>query len=581
MDTEMSESKKLEEKASDIELLHSLSSITPEDVQKLKNIIRNAPNEKSNSEEMNRYLSLVNRVFGTTGVDYLSVGDTVETRQQRYEIYDEMDSSTSYISAALDILSDDACQPDEDGLIVHIEAENDKVRSILEDLFERLEIEDKISKWTRATAKYGDMFIRISTDDKEIVSLDDTIYPGTISRRDLDGKLLAFQDTLGQNALSTTLYAPWDFVHFRHKGDIFRSQQQSSRLNTLSKGTDSFSLTSSYGQSVLRPAIKVYAQLRFVENLILLSRLTNSIRRNIFLINVGEASPDKSYETIMNYANLLKKDISLNIENGVYNSQKHTINYDEDIFLPVSDTKNDVRIEQIGGDVNIAEQYDLEYILNKLFSALKIPKAYLNYEQDLNARSTLVQLDVRYARSVGQLQNTMKSGLLRLASIELAMKGMDPDIIDFDIHLTPIVAVDQDTRLDQQKAKLETARQLWDSVVNMNETLKGDTLGTSFNMSAEEAPKKEPLNLNYVAEYVLTNYFDLNEEDVGEIIRKPKESEEPLNYLPLSRKTSVKRRRAKMYTDSGAAVPTLQEKSKFSRVREELLQKIKSENDDK
>ena len=175
----------------------------------------------------------------------------------------------------------------------------------------------------------------------------------------------------------------------------------------------------------------------------------------------------------------------------------------------------------------------------------------------------------------------MKSGLLRLASIELAMKGMDPDIIDFDIHLTPIVAVDQDTRLDQQKAKLETARQLWDSVVNMNEILKGDTLGTSFNTSAEEAPKKEPLNLNYVAEYVLTNYFDLNEEDVGEIIRKPKESEEPLNYLPMSRKTSVKRRRAKMYTDSGAAVPTFQEKSKFSRVREELLQKIKSENDDK
>ena len=71
------------------------------------------------------------------------------------------------------------------------------------------------------------------------------------------------------------------------------------------------------------------------------------------------------------------------------------------------------------------------------------------------------------------------------------------------------------------------------------------------------------------------------EEDDGEIIRKPKESEEPLNYLPLSRKTSVKRRRAKMYTDSGAAVPTFQEKSKFSRVREELLQKIKSENDDK
>lgn len=522
------------------DLLKRIADLKPEDIDNLIHIMNNSPEKQPDDNMLNTYLSLVKQVFGTN--DYLSVGDRVETRQQRYEVYDEMDSSTAYISSALDILSDDATQPDEKGIVLRVVSENAKVKSIIEDLFIELEIEEKLSKWARAIAKYGDFFIQIDAEEGTgIKSVLDTVYPGTIERKELNGKLLAFVDVFGKGTVQDNIYAPWNFIHFRHKGDIYRSQD-STRISMLEKGSRSYSLSSAYGQSILRPAIKVYAQLRFVENLIILSRLTNSIRRNIFLINTGDVSPDKAFETIKNYADLLKKDLSLDIENGIYSAQKHTVTYDEDIFIPVSDTKNDVRIESVGGDVNIGEQYDLEYLLNKLFASLKIPKAYLNYEQDLNARSTLIQLDIRYARSVGQLQTTLVGGLLRLANIHLAYLGMDPDSIDLDIQLTNVSSIDKETRLEQKKVSIEAARTMWDMLITMNDKLmesKGQSGGMPGmpNMpgmsggnpfESEDTPKgKESeefnsvLDLKYVTEHILSNYFELDPEDIDKILKKP------------------------------------------------------------
>ena len=142
------------------ELLNMISQITPSDIDKLLDLVRNPRDDKRYDDTLNNYLSLVNHVFGS--VDYLSLGDTVETRQQRYMIYDEMDESTSYISAALDILSDDATQPDEDGIILTVLSESEKVKSIVEELFEELDVESNLSKWARAIAKYGDLFIQVN-----------------------------------------------------------------------------------------------------------------------------------------------------------------------------------------------------------------------------------------------------------------------------------------------------------------------------------------------------------------------------------------------------------------------------------
>jgi len=532
-------------------LLKYIANLKPADIDQLvaiaKNQIYNEAGERSQS--MTDYFALLRSVFSSS--NFNSVGNTPHTRNQRYEIYDEMDESTAYISSALDIMSDDATQADEDGIIIHVTSESSKVTALVEEFIAEFELEDKVAKWARAVAKYGDLFVRVDGDyEQGVTYINDTIYPGIIDRRDMNGKLVAFANNQNTVYSNEDLYAPWEFIHFRHKGDIYKEESSYARLG-LTKDTFDKNLTSAYGQSILRPAIKVYAQLRFVENMLLLSRLTNSIRRNIFLINVGDVTPDKAYETIRNYANLLKKDINMNIEEGIYSSSKHTINYDEDIFIPVGDPQNDVRIESVGGDANMKEQYDLEYLLNKLFAALKIPKAYLNYEQDLNARSTLIQLDIRYARSVGQLQNTMVSGLKRLISIHLAYLGLDPDELDLDITLTPVSAIDEEARAEQQQRQIGNARDMWDLLTSMKDML--------------DATSENPLQLEVAAEKIMKEYLEIDDQTLDIIFNRSKEEN-----------TRVLSHHVYKHSDLRAMYPSKDGKNEenFERIKESLLPSI-------
>jgi hypothetical protein len=535
-------------------LLKYIAGLTPDDIDRLVDVARNRYNNNDSAKDMSKsmtdYFDLLDSVFSST--NFNSIGNSPHTRNQRYEIYDEMDESTAYISSALDILSDDATQADEKGVIIHVTSESSKIQNLVTEFISEFELEEKVSKWARAIAKYGDLFIKVEGEYGTGVSyINDTIYPGIIDRRDLNGKLVAFANNQNTVYSNDDLYAPWEFVHFRHKGDIYKEESNYARLG-ITKDTFDKNLTSAYGQSILRPAIKVYAQLRFVENMILLSRLTNSIRRNIFLINVGEVAPDKAFDTIANYARLLKKDINMNIEEGIYSASKHTINYDEDIFLPVGDPQNDVRIEQVGGDANIKEQYDLEYLLNKLFSALKVPKAYLNYEQDLNARSTLIQLDIRYARSVSQLQNTLISGIRRLINIHLAYLGLNPDELDLDITLTPVSAIDEEARAEQQQKQISNARDMWDLLSNMKDTLE----------SNEEAPR---IDLQSAAEYIMSDYLELDKNLIDKVFNRPTEEVKDMSRI----------RSHKIYsgTDIHAMYPSEYNQIKYESIRESMLLK--------
>lgn len=569
-------------------VLQGLNTLTPDDLARMKEILDHTPitdssQDPTKSPHTVEYMNIVRRLLVNNAMSLYDSGTSSGlTRDRLYKIYDEMDESTAYVTAALDILSDDATQPDDEGHLIYIETENEKVRNVIESLFDELEIESKLSKWARAIAKYGDLFIRVygtsdeTSPQRGVSSIEDTIYPSRVSRRDFRGKLIAFVDDTDQSLSDTRYRPPWEYIHFRHKGEL---TPRSSRDNL--SGNDQSSFDTSYGQSVLRAAVKVYTQLRFVENMILLSRLTNSVRRNIFAINVGEVDPSSAFETIKTYADLLKKDINLDLDENILQSQKHSAQYDEDIFIPVSDPKNDFTVQSIGGDVNIAEQYDLDYLQNKLFAALKIPKAYLNYEQDLNARSTLIQLDIRYARSVSQLQNTLISGLKRLVDIHFAYLGMDPDMIDYDITLTGVSAIDQESRLEQKNQRVSAARDFWDVVVSINDTLAGSVVdipevGTDFSTgggggtgptdtsgdedlgsalddlrsdeenievpgeepSVESESKKiilkesstnkynSPLDLEYLAQKVFSEYLDFSEDEVQKILRQTPELSE-------------------------------------------------------
>jgi len=136
---------------------------------------------------------------------------------------------------------------------------------------------------------------------------------------------------------------------------------------------------------------------------------------------------------------------------------------DEDIFIPVRGDKESVRIETLGGMGYVATE-DLEYFRNKLFSALKVPKAYLGYEEAISGRGTLSAEDLRFARTIMRVQNIMSAFLKRIADVHLAIKGINPIDVEYDIFFNLPSTAFEMAKIEIENARIELANAFSDWV---------------------------------------------------------------------------------------------------------------------
>ena len=110
---------------------------------------------------------------------------------------------------------------------------------------------------------------------------------------------------------------------------------------------------------------------------------------------------------------------------------------------------------------------DVEYIQKKLFAALKIPRAYLGYDEDIGAKATLAQEDIRFSRSIQRIQKTVLSELNKVAMIHLFSHGYEgEDLMDFELKLSNPSSVAQQQKLELIARKFEIAGTAPEGVVD-------------------------------------------------------------------------------------------------------------------
>ena len=104
------------------------------------------------------------------------------------------------------------------------------------------------------------------------------------------------------------------------------------------------------------------------------------------------------------------------------------------------------------------ETNDVEYIQKKLFSALKIPKAYLGYDEGLGAKATLSQEDIRFSRTIARIQRTILSEMNKIAIVHLYCQGYtDEDLLDFTLKLSNPSTIAQQQKLELFRTRFEVA----------------------------------------------------------------------------------------------------------------------------
>lgn len=358
-------------------------------------------------------------------------------RMSRYSDFSEMES-TPEIASALDIYAEETVSSDDKGKVLHIHSENRKIQEILEDLFyDTLNVDFNLVMWVRNLVKYGDFFLFNDISPEYGVI---NTYPISITEMEReegfdpsDPSACRFRwITNGNQTLEN-----WQISHFRLLGN------------------DAFL---PYGSSVLESARRIWRQLIMMEDAMLVYRVIRAPERRVFYIDVGNTPPENIADYMEQAQTNLKRNQVVDKNNGKVDLRYNPLSVDEDYFLPVRGGETGTKIDTLAGGQNTAAIEDVQYIQKKLFAALKIPKAYLGYDEDTGAKATLAQEDIRFSRTINRIQKTVISELNKLAMIHLYCHGFEgEDLIDFTLNLTNPSSTAQQQKLQLISTKFEIA----------------------------------------------------------------------------------------------------------------------------
>ena len=344
------------------------------------------------------------------------------TRLGSYYDYESMEY-TPEISAALDIYAEESTTTNEDGHILQIYSESNRIKGVLTDLFNnRLDISTNLPMWTRNTCKYGDNFVYLKLDSEkgimgcqqlpniEIERLERGMKIKPSHNTTEDAKSLKFVWKVKDMEMNT-----WEVAHFRLLGDDRKLP---------------------YGTSMLEKARRTWKQLLLSEDAMLVYRTSRAPERRVFKVYVGNMD-DKDVEPyIQRIANKFKRDQVVDSKTGNVDLRMNQMAVDQDYFIPVRDPAQTSPIETLAGAQNLSEIADIEYIQKKLLTALRVPKAFLGFEEVVGDGKNLALQDIRFARTINRIQKSMIQELNKIAIIHLFILGFEDELTNFTLGLT-------------------------------------------------------------------------------------------------------------------------------------------------
>jgi hypothetical protein len=346
------------------------------------------------------------------------------TRLSAQYDYESMEY-TPEISAALDIYSEESTTTNEDGFILQIYSESKRIKSVLADLFNNtLDINTNLPMWTRNTCKYGDNFVYLKLDpEKGIVgcqqlpTIEIERHEVGASKR-ISGNIDQMEST---KALTFTWknknmeFQTWEIAHFRLLGDDRKLP---------------------YGTSMLEKARRTWKQLLLSEDAMLIYRTSRAPERRVFKVFVGNMNDDDVEAYVQRVANKFKREQIVDSKSGNVDMRFNQMAVDQDYFVPVRDPAAPTPIDTLPGATNLSEIADIEYIQKKLLTALRVPKAFLGFEEVVGDGKNLSLQDIRFARTINRIQKSMLQEMNKIAIIHLFLLGFEDELSNFTLGLT-------------------------------------------------------------------------------------------------------------------------------------------------
>ena len=366
-----------------------------------------------------------------------------QVRREVFRDFDAMDNDP-ILASALDIYADESTLKNEFGDVMLIHSDNEKVQDILNNLFyDILNVEFNLWPWVRNMCKYGDFFLGLEVGEgKGIVNVTPHSVYNTerLERTDpTNPNSVKFKITEDPNGKEE--YENFEIAHFRLLADT----------NWLP-----------YGKSMIENGRRLWKQLSLMEDAMLIHRIMRAPEKRVFKIDIGNIPPTEVDNYMQRIINKMKKVPFVDRNTGDYNLKYNMQNLTEDFYLPVRGGDSGTSIDNLAG-MEYTSIEDIDYLKNKMFAALKIPRAYLGYEENVNGKATLAAEDVRFARTIERIQRTVVSELSKIAIVHLYAQGIqDSEMTNFNLSL-----VNPSTIYEQEKVNL------WSEKVRLAQDIQG------------------------------------------------------------------------------------------------------------
>tara|TARA_R110002060_G_scaffold62027_1_gene71433 strand:- start:4908 stop:6839 length:1932 start_codon:yes stop_codon:yes gene_type:complete len=361
-------------------------------------------------------------------------------RQVRYTDFDQMEY-TPEIASALDIYADEITTSTVFNPLVQIDCHNREIKNIVHTLlYDVLNIESNLFGWSRSMCKFGDYFLYLDIDDALGIT---NVIPLPVR----EVERIEGADPTNPN------YIQYFWQHAEGNQGVTFENWQVAHFRVL--GNDKYI---PYGSSVLEPARRIWRQLTLLEDAMMAYRIVRSPERRVFYIDVGNIPAEDVEQYIEQVKSQMKRNQIVDQDSGRVDLRYNAMSIEEDYYIPVRGATNNTRIETLAGGQFTGDIDDVNYLRDKLFSALKIPKAYLAQSDAMEDKTTLAQKDIRFSRTIQRLQRVVLAELEKTCIIHLFTLGYrGSDLLSFTLSLNNPSKIAELQELEHMRTKFDIA----------------------------------------------------------------------------------------------------------------------------
>jgi len=503
----------------DVERLIDMSSF----IQGRENAFVNMNTGQTSADEWERFYEnpqagAYNRIVA---LDYI--------RQLRYLDYDQMELTVPEVSSALDFFADFIVQKNLTTntflemvkQFTYFDVDIDTMRQIQMEvniLAEQWGINNSDTLWecSRNTIKYGDMFVmsNLTLDGKKVPKGINNLELVTPYAVDIISEINKPTSIIGYT------YNPGSvqYVNMRFlttggsfAGDNSSAAQYFSNSTNKQNGRKltplemhhfymSRSIFTPYGTSLLEGSRKIWKQLLMLEDALAYWRLVNGVQRKVFKIDIGTMPESKGLEYVRKIRNLFRKQPFVDPEINTTSPTNWTSNIlaqDENIWIPVRPNSG-TSIDTLPEVENKGMVETLDYFMGKIYSKLKVPKAYLTEEGDINAKATLIGENSVFAKIISRNQSTAAEQWWQVFKTHYYLTGNIARIVGVKLRFSSMDSVLEKEMLESLSSRIDIAQTL---------------VSLAFEIHGESVHAYSP-------EYIMRMILKMPEEEIAKTLKE-------------------------------------------------------------